>query len=375
MAGELRITGGALSRRRIAVPAAADRGRLRPTSDKVRAAMMNALGPALDGARVLDVFAGSGALGIEGLSRGARAATFIEKDRKSAKVIEENLADLGIAGRGRVLVDDAARALGRLEDACFDVIFADPPYRTSLAELLPELARLLAPGGVLVLERDRRAVDPPPPAVTAIRDRLYGDTRVLMYARAAAPAAPANEQEPSPEPSERHETHMPTAAIYPGSFDPMTNGHVDIVQRGLRTFDRVILAVANNVQKNPLFSVEERVRLARECLGHLPGFEVDSFDGLVVEYARKTGVHVLLRGLRAVSDFEYEFQLASMNRKLNREVDTVFMMTSEESFYLSSRLIREVASFGGDIEGMVPEPVLRELKKKYPAGPAPKRAR
>lgn len=160
---------------------------------------------------------------------------------------------------------------------------------------------------------------------------------------------------------------MPTAAIYPGSFDPLTNGHVDIVQRGLKTFDKVILAVANNVQKSPLFSVDERVSLARECLGHLKGFEVDSFNGLVVEYARKKGVSVLLRGLRAVSDFEYEFQLASMNRKLNRDVETVFMMTSEESFYLSSRLVREVASFGGNVEGMVPEPVLRELRKKYAA--------
>jgi pantetheine-phosphate adenylyltransferase len=351
MAGELRITGGGLARRRIAVPPAADKGSLRPTSDKVRAAVLSSLGAACEGARVLDVFAGSGALGIEALSRGAARAVFVEKDARTARVIQENLRDLGLADRADVVTDDAARALQRFDAGIFDVVFADPPYKLDVDRLLPALSRVLSEHGVLVLERDRRSSDQSPPGLTATRDRLYGDTRVVMYCRPAPQPAP--------------EATMPTAAIYPGSFDPLTNGHVDIVQRGLKTFDRVILAVANNVQKTHLFSVEERVKLAKECLGHLPGFEVDAFDGLVVEYAKKKGVHVLLRGLRAVSDFEYEFQLASMNRKLNGDVETVFMMTSEDSFYLSSRLVREVASFGGNVAGMVPDPVLRELTKKY----------
>ncbi|HEY4222470.1 MAG TPA: pantetheine-phosphate adenylyltransferase [Myxococcota bacterium] len=156
-----------------------------------------------------------------------------------------------------------------------------------------------------------------------------------------------------------------SAAIYPGSFDPLTNGHIDIIKRGVATFDRVIVAVANNPQKSPLFTVPERIALARKCLGDNERVEIDTFDGLIVEYAQKKGVHVLLRGLRAVSDFEYEFQLASMNRKLAKDVETVFMMTSEESFYLSSRLVREVASFGGNVSEMVPAPVYDALTQRF----------
>ena len=160
---------------------------------------------------------------------------------------------------------------------------------------------------------------------------------------------------------------MPTAAIYPGSFDPLTNGHVDIVQRGLKMFDRVVLAIAINPNKQHLFSLDERVELAKKCLGHLKGLEFDVFDGLLVEYAKQKGINVLLRGLRAVSDFEYEFQLASMNRKLSPSVETVFMMTSEESFYISSRLVREVASYGGDVRGFVPAPVYDALVERFGA--------
>lgn len=161
---------------------------------------------------------------------------------------------------------------------------------------------------------------------------------------------------------------MPTAAIYPGSFDPLTNGHVDIVKRGLKMFDRVVLAIAINPNKAHLFSLEERVELARQCLGDLDGIEFDTFDGLLVDYAKKKGISILLRGLRAVSDFEYEFQLASMNRKISPTLETVFMMTSEEHFYLSSKLVREVASYGGDVRGFVPAPVYDALVRRYSAG-------
>lgn len=164
---------------------------------------------------------------------------------------------------------------------------------------------------------------------------------------------------------------MPTAAIYPGSFDPLTNGHLDIVQRGLKMFDRVVLAIAVNPNKQHMFSLDERMDLAKRCLGHLPGLEFDTFDGLLVHYAKQKAIHVLLRGLRAVSDFEYEFQLASMNRKLSPQVETVFMMTSEESFYISSRLVREVARYGGDVRGFVPAPVHDALTARFGAGADP----
>ena len=157
---------------------------------------------------------------------------------------------------------------------------------------------------------------------------------------------------------------MARTAIYPGSFDPLTNGHLAIIQRGLKVFDRLVVAVANNPAKSPLFSVEERKRLIREALGDDPRVEVDAFEGLLVDYCRRTGVHTVIRGLRAVSDFEYEFQLANMNRKLLPDFEAVFVMTGEDYFYVSARLVREIAKFGGDVSGLVPPNVAEGLRKK-----------
>ena len=157
---------------------------------------------------------------------------------------------------------------------------------------------------------------------------------------------------------------MARVAIYPGSFDPLTNGHVAIIQRGLNLFDRLIVAVANNPQKQPLFTVAERMAFLGEAVKSDSRVEVDSFDGLLVEYARSRGVHTVLRGLRAVSDFDYEFQLANMNRKLLPEFESVFVMTGEDYFYVSSRLVREVAIFGGDVTGLVPAHVALALRTK-----------
>jgi pantetheine-phosphate adenylyltransferase len=160
---------------------------------------------------------------------------------------------------------------------------------------------------------------------------------------------------------------MPVA-IYPGSFDPLTNGHLSLIQRGLQMFDHLIVAIAVNPKKNPLFSLEERRQLIREACPD-PRVEVDSFQGLLVQYAKRRNVNVLIRGLRAVSDFEYEFQLANMNRKLDSGIETVFMMTGEDYFYISSQLVREVASLGGDVAGMVPDNVLAKLKARFPQPP------
>lgn len=155
------------------------------------------------------------------------------------------------------------------------------------------------------------------------------------------------------------------AAIYPGFFDPITNGHLSIVDRALKIFDKLIIAILNNPQKAPLFSVEERIHMIQQSVKGRTNIEVDTFDGLLVDYAIKKHVHVVLRGLRALSDFEYEFQMALMNRKLNRHVQSIFLMTDYKWFYISSTIIKEAASFDGDISGLVPRIVNRKLKEKF----------
>ena len=153
-------------------------------------------------------------------------------------------------------------------------------------------------------------------------------------------------------------------AIYPGSFDPLTNGHVDIIRRGSRLFDRIVIAILVNLEKAPLFTVAERVSLAREVFQGWSNVEVDTFDGLLVDYARRKQATVIVRGLRAVSDFEYEMQMALMNRRLNPEVETVFMMPAEPYTYLSSRLVKEVVALGGSVHGLVPDVVEDRLREK-----------
>ncbi|RMG20893.1 MAG: pantetheine-phosphate adenylyltransferase [Deltaproteobacteria bacterium] len=164
---------------------------------------------------------------------------------------------------------------------------------------------------------------------------------------------------------------MSRRAIYPGSFDPLTNGHISIIRRGLRIFDSLVVAIATNPRKTPMFSVEERKAILLEALGGDERVEVDAFEGLLVDYCRQRGISVVLRGLRAVSDFEYELQMANMNRKLAPEVETLFMMTGEENFYISSKFVREVLHFGGDVSTMVPEAVLRRYREKQGGGTGP----
>jgi pantetheine-phosphate adenylyltransferase len=158
---------------------------------------------------------------------------------------------------------------------------------------------------------------------------------------------------------------MKKIAVYPGSFDPITNGHVDIIKRGLRMFDELIVLVAYNQSKNALFSVDERQEMIREVIRDCKNVRVDNFDGLLVDYVKGAGANVILRGLRALSDFEYEFQLALINRRLNRDVETVFLMTGYKWFYTSSKIINEAASLGGSVKGLVPETVYLKLQQKY----------
>lgn len=155
-----------------------------------------------------------------------------------------------------------------------------------------------------------------------------------------------------------------SVAIYPGSFDPMTNGHVSIIKAGLVVFDKLIVAVLGNPKKNSLFTVEERIDMIKECFGNEPRIEVDSFDGLLVDYCRKKHAKVVLRGLRAVADFEYELQMANMNRHLYVGMETVFLMANDAYFYVSSNIVKEAVSLGGDVSALVPPNVSRLLKAK-----------
>lgn len=158
---------------------------------------------------------------------------------------------------------------------------------------------------------------------------------------------------------------MKRIAIYPGSFDPVTNGHLDIVRRGTSLFDEVIVAILHNPSKKALFTIDERLDMLKETMKDIPGISFDTFGGLLVDYADKRGAQAILRGMRAVSDFEYEFQLALMNRKLNRDVQTVFLMTGLRWIFTSSSIIKEAAQFGGDVSDMVPAMVNRKIIEKY----------
>ena len=160
-------------------------------------------------------------------------------------------------------------------------------------------------------------------------------------------------------------------AVYPGTFDPVTYGHLDLISRALRLFDRVIVAVGENPAKKPLFSLEERLEMLREAIKEIPEgerVEVTSFSGLLVDFVREVGAQVIVRGLRAVSDFEYEFQLALMNRRLARDIDTIFLMPGFRWIFISSTIIKEAARFGGSVEGLVPRVVAQKLREKFSEG-------
>ena len=158
---------------------------------------------------------------------------------------------------------------------------------------------------------------------------------------------------------------MATIAVYPGSFDPITNGHLDIIRRAAQMFDRVVVAVARNAEKAPLFNAQERVALARSAVRGLRNVSVDEFDGLLVDYARQKRATIIVRGLRAVSDFEFEFQLSLMNRKLDPRIETIFLMTKDEYTFISSRLVKEICQLGGEVSDFVPAGVERAMKQKF----------
>ena len=160
---------------------------------------------------------------------------------------------------------------------------------------------------------------------------------------------------------------MPKLAIYPGSFDPVTNGHIDIIVRGLKIFDKIVICILNNPAKKVLFDIEERMDMLHQSLSGIKHIEITTYDGLLVDFAVQRKAHAILRGMPAVSDFEYEFQMALMNRRLNRDIQTVFLMTGLRWIFTSSSIIKEAARFGGNINGMVPKIVQQKLKEKFSA--------
>ena len=154
-------------------------------------------------------------------------------------------------------------------------------------------------------------------------------------------------------------------AVYPGSFDPVTNGHLDIIERASRICDKVVVGVLNNTSKTPLFHVEERAEMLRRVTEDLPNVEVGSFSGLLVDFAKENGANVIIKGLRTVADFEYEFQMALLNKTLNPDIETMFMMTNSKYSYISSSMVKELAGFNGDLTGLVPAQIINKIKQKY----------
>jgi pantetheine-phosphate adenylyltransferase/16S rRNA (guanine(966)-N(2))-methyltransferase RsmD len=318
---------------------------VRPTSDRVRESLFNSLGQFFGGGAVLDLFAGTGALGIEAVSRGCECVVFVERDGRAIAAIRENLRRAGFEGRAEVDRDDAGRALDRMraEGRQFSLIFVDPPYRIAATEvggLVSRLGALLAPGGRAVIETGEAPAGGTKKGVT----RQYGGTFVTIL--------------------ERSEITM-IVAVCPGSFDPVTTGHLDIIRRASGIFDHVVVAVGSNLRKKPRLPAAERARLIEKVTAGFDNVSVEVMEGLLVDFARERGARVVVKGLRAVSDFESEFEQAQLNRKMYPELETVFIMAAAEHSFLSSSVVREIASLGGEVRGLVPEGIVETVREIY----------
>ena len=319
---------------------------------------------------MLDLFAGTGALAFEALSRGAREAVLVERDARVLKVLGQSACELGLRERCRLIKRDLLRGrdapdtradiaerIASFAEA-YTLVFADPPTPTSTrsgrcSTRWPRPAR----SHRTPWSWSNMSMAALPPHVSISRSR----PPIGMVAPACCCYATR------PPDLAEHERTM-SHAIYPGSFDPITNGHMSILKSGLVSFEKITVAVLNNEKKQPLFTVAERIELIKASAASagldVSRIEVDSFDGLLVEYARAKGVNVILRGLRAVSDFEYELQMANMNRHLNEGIVTTFIMANDVYFYVASGLVKEVSRLGGDITKLVPGPVAAALREK-----------
>jgi pantetheine-phosphate adenylyltransferase len=344
----MRVGGGQSRGRLLKAP----RGE-RPTLGRVRQTLFDMLAGTLAGGNFLEVFAGGGSVGIEALSRGAARATFIEIKPANAALIRENLSRCGFVPQGEVICAEASRALRKLakRGGGYNIIFLDPPYEDAaalgrtLAAALAEAENLLLPGGSIIIERSRRHPAEPPETLTLRETRIIGDSALDFLSK--------------------REQRMATA-LYAGSFDPITCGHLDIIQRASSLFDKLVVTVAENTEKSPLFGAPERFEMVQEACRGLKNVEVRLMEsGLLVDYALQAGAKVVVRGLRAVSDFDYELQLASMNRSLRPELETVFFMTAPEHYFLSSSMVKDIARLGGDVGEFVPAHVLQALRARF----------
>ena len=329
---------------------------VRPTGDRVRESVFNSLGQFFDGGSVLDLYAGTGALGIEALSRGCERAVFVERDKRAVKTIRENLRRAGFEERAEVVRGEVAEVLERraagMYNSEFRLIFADPPYRIApddLEGVLEYLGSVLEPGGRAVIESGADSGVTPPGGAGIEKgvSRRYGDTAVTIF--------------------ERVEPTM-TVAVCPGSFDPITVGHLDVIRRASRVFDHLVVAVGSNREKNPRMDAHARAKLVEKVVGDISNVSVEVMEGLLVEFAREQGAKVIVKGLRAVSDFDSEFEQAQLNQTLNPEVETMFIMASAEHSFLSSSAVREISGFGGDVSGFVPEVILDTVREVYGVG-------
>lgn len=322
---------------------------VRPTTDRVKEALFSIIQFEIEGRRVLDLFAGSGQLGIEALSRGAASAVFVDSSRDSIEVVRENLKTTQLAQSAQVMQMDS---LAFLAGQCgpFDIALLDPPYGAGLVQrALPMVARRMALGGVIICEAPAKE-DLPEQA----EDFAWCGGIPMGGFRLRSTA-------------ERGKGHEDCGL--PGSFDPVTLGHLDIIRRSSKLFDKVIVVVMVNYhKKDSSFTAEERVELLHRCTGDIENIEIDTYNGLLADYTREKGAVAIVKGLRAVSDFEYEFQQALTNKRLNPEVETIFITTSAENMFLSSSVVKQVCVFGGDISTFVPSEIREDIIDRLKQG-------
>ena len=337
----VRIVAGEFKGRRLHAPRGAA---TRPTADRVREALFSILGD-VSGARVLDLYAGSGALGIEALSRGAESALFVERDRRALAALRRNLDAVG--ADAEVRNQDALRFIAHPEGV-FDLVFCDPPY--------DEASRVAAPLSEAL------------PAM--LEDRRSNRDRIRQAQPADPPAAARGRADLWRHPdSDSLDVNAPRnggTAVVPGSYDPVTFGHIDIITRVANVFDTVIVGVVNQAVRKgkTVFSAEERVAFIESEVAEYANVQVKPFDTLLVDFARDNGAKAIVKGLRAISDFEYEFEMNQLNRKMAPDIESMFMMAAPEFSFLSSSGVKEMAMFGGDMSGLVPDRVASRLKEE-----------